>query len=123
MLSQITTTQTKILDYPVIFEVQPDPEVAPLISQLSLDNSWGKRRAAIQRLGYLRSLEAVPHLLAALPSDPFWMVRCSIIQALQLIGNPEAIPTLQWVAENDSFQVVRSYAAHAIRKLSPENNV
>jgi hypothetical protein len=99
-------------------EIQPNPKVEELLSDLSPDTPWGDRQIAAKKLGYLRSREALPGLLGALPVDPFWMVRCAIIQALEMIGDPGAIPTLREVAICDGFQVVRSYAAKAIERLS-----
>ena len=103
---------------PVVIEVQPDPNLEQLLADLSPDTPWGDRQIAAHELGYMRSLESLPVLLAALPVDPFWMVRCAMIQALERIGDPRAIPTLRHVAESDGFQVVRSYAAKAIERLS-----
>lgn len=105
---------------PVVIEVQPDPKLEQLLADLSPDTPWGDRQIAANELGYMRSLESLPVLLAALPVDPFWMVRCAMIQALERIGDPRAIPTLRHVAESDGFQVVRSYAAKAIERLSQE---
>ena len=103
---------------PLAIEIQPDPKLAKLLADLSPDTSWGDRKIAAQKLGYLRSPEALPGLLAALPADPFWMVRCAIIQALVMIGDPGAIPTLREIAKSDGFQVVRSHAAKAIDAFS-----
>ena len=103
---------------PLVVEVQPDPKVEVLLADLSPDTSWGDRKIAAQKLGCIRSPEALPGLLDALPADPFWMVRCAIIQALEMIGDPGAIPTLREVAKSDGFQVVRSHAAKAIERLS-----
>lgn len=103
---------------PIAIEVQPDRKLQRLAADLSPDTPWGDRKIAAQKLGSMRSREALPWLLAALPGDPFWMVRCAIIQALVMIGDPGAITTLGEVARNDGFQVVRSYAAKAVGKLS-----
>jgi len=100
--------------------VQPDIKLYELLADLTPDTPWGERKMASQKLGYMRSPEALPGLLDALPDDPFWMVRCAIIQALEMIGDPDAIPTLQVVAKSDSFQVVRSYAKKAIERLSQD---
>lgn len=105
---------------PIAVEVQPDRKLDILLADLSPDTSWGDRKVAAEKLGYMRSPEALPGLLAALPGDPFWMVRCAIIQALERIGDPGAIPTLRELAKSDGFQVVRSYAAKAIERLSQE---
>lgn len=105
---------------PLVIEVQPDHKLEQLLADLSPDTPWGDRQIAANELGYMRSLESLPVLLAALPVDPFWMVRCAMIQALERIGDPGAIPILRHVAESDSFQVVRSYAAKAIERLSQE---
>jgi len=99
-------------------QVQPDHKIAKLLADLSPDISWGDRQIAAQKLGYMRSPEALPGLLNSLPADPFWMVRCSIIQALERIGDPGAISALRDVAKSDGFQIVRSYAAKAVERLS-----
>jgi HEAT repeat protein len=109
---------TDITSLPVAVEVQTDYNITNLVAKLSPDTPWGVRKDAAQMLGYTRSQEALPGLLAALPDDPFWMVRCAIIQALITIGDSNAIPTLQNVARNDDFETVRSYAAKAIKALS-----
>lgn len=106
--------------FPVIIEVQSDPEVEALLGNLTPDNPWGERQDSARKLGYMRCTEALPRLLEVLPIDPFWMVRCAIVQALEMIGDPMAIPTLQDVAKNDDFQIVRSYAAKAIERLSQD---
>ena len=105
---------------PIAIDVQPDLKLDKLLADLSPDTSWGDRQIAAQKLGYMRSSEALPGLLDALPADPFWMVRCAIIQALEMIGDPGAIPTLREIAKSDGFQAVRSYAAKAIERLSQE---
>ena len=105
---------------PPVIEVGPDRKLDKLLADLSPGKSWGDRQIAAQKLGHMRSPEALPGLLAALPVDPFWMVRCAIIQALESIGDPVATPTLREVAKSDGFQVVRSYAAKAIERLSQE---
>lgn len=99
---------------------KPQPE-QQYLAELSPDQSWGIRKNAAKRLGYMKSQEALDGLLSALPCDPFWMVRCEIIQALERIGDPKAVPALTATAREDSFQVVRSYAATAIKRLSREN--
>jgi HEAT repeat protein len=105
---------------PLTFVVQPDLKLYKLLADLSPDTPWGDRRIAAQKIGSMRSPEALPGLLEALPADPFWMVRCAIIQALEMIGDSEAIPALREVAAGDGFQVVRSHAAKAIERLSQE---
>jgi HEAT repeat protein len=110
--------QPQVLERSLIYEVKQDTELQRLFSQLSADKPWGERKAAATELGYMKKLEAVPHLIAALPSDPFWMVRYVIIWALENIGDSGAIPTLQSVAENDDFKVIRYSAAKAINRLS-----
>ena len=116
--SPIVESMNPFIDFPVTVDVQPDPEVAQLLAELSPETSWGERQVAAKRLGRLRNPEALPGLLAALPEDKFWMVRCSIIQALEMISEPCALPTLQQVAASDGFQVVRSHAAKAVQRLS-----
>ena len=96
---------------------KPLPE-QQYLAELSPDQSWGVRKNAAKRLGYMPSQEALNGLISALPRDPFWMVRCEIIQALERIGDPKAVPALTAIAKDDSFQVVRSYAATAIKRLS-----
>ena len=86
--------QTEALEQALIYKVKPDAELERLFSQLSPDKPWGERKDVAKKLGYMKSQEAVPQLLAVLPSDPFWMVRYAIIQALEKIGNPDAISTL-----------------------------
>lgn len=103
---------------PLALVVQPDIKLYKLLADLSPDTPWGDRKIAAQKLGSMRSPEALPGLLDALPADPFWMVRCAIIQALEMIGDPGAIPSLREIANSDGFQVVRSYAAKAIERLS-----
>ena len=103
---------------PLALVVEPNIKLYRLLADLSPDTSWGDRKIAAQKLGHMRSPEALPGLLDALPADPFWMVRCAIIQALERIDDPGAIPTLREVAKRDGFQVVRSYAAKAIERLS-----
>ncbi len=99
---------------------QPDQKLKALLAELSQENPWGDRELAAKRLGYMRSREALPGLLAALQTDPFWMVRCAIIQALERIDDPGVIPTLREVAKKDGFHVVREYAEMAIERLSTE---
>ena len=122
--STITQTTEVLNRMPVLntfsqaVEVQMDSTISRLLAQLSPENSWGDRKAAARKLGYLRSPEALPGLLYALMSDPFWMVRCAVIQALEFIGDSTAVPILLMVAQNDGFQVVRSHAARAVERLS-----
>jgi len=111
-------TNTFTTALPAAIEIQPDRILEKLLADLSPDTSWGDRQIAAQKLGYMRSPEALPGLLDAMPADPFWMVRCAIIQALERIAGPGAIPTLREAAKSDRFQVVRSYAAKAIGRLS-----
>ncbi len=114
-----TETRTKVFKtFPLVIETIPDRNVDALLAKLTPETPWGERQNAARKLGYMRSTEALPGLVAALPSDAFWMVRCAIIQALEMIGDPVAIPTLREVAKNDGFQVVRSYAAKAIERLA-----
>ena len=103
-------------------EVPVDSRIGRLAAQLSPENPWGERKAAAQKLGYIRSTEALPALLDALLSDPFWMVRCAVIQALEFIGDSTAVPALLMTAQNDSFQVVRSHALRAVERLSKSGN-
>ena len=104
----------------LVLVVQPDTKLYKFLADLSPDTPWGDRKIAAQKLGSMRSPEALPGLLDALPADPFWMVRCAIIQALEMIGESGAIPTLREIANSDGFQVVRSHAAKAIERLSQE---
>ena len=97
---------------------QADTLLDKILSDLSLESSWGDRRLAARQLGYLGNPAAVSGLVTALPADPFWMVRTVMIQALEMIGDPRAIPTLQRVEKEDSFLTVRSHAAKAIETLS-----
>jgi len=103
---------------PLALVVQPDIKLYKLLADLSPDTPWGDRKIAAQKLGSMRSSEALPGLLDALPADPFCMVRCAIIQALEMIGDSGAIPTLREIANSDGFYVVRSHAAKAIERLS-----
>ena len=100
------------------FVVTAHSRIGRLLAQLSPENPWGDRKAAAQKLGYMRSTEALPGLLEALRTDPFWMVRCAVVQALEFIGDAGAVPTLQAAARDDAFQVVRSHAAKAVERLS-----
>jgi HEAT repeat protein len=115
---QVAGKMNTFTTLPIAIEVQPDRRLDALLADFSSDTSWNKRKEAAQKLGYMRSAEALPDLLAALPTDPFWMVRCAIIQALERIGDASSIPTLREVGKSDSFQIVRSYAAKAIERLS-----
>ena len=117
---QVVDKMDPFTTLPIAIEIQPDRKLDKFLADLSPDTSWGDRRIAAQKLGHIRSPEALPALLAALPVDPFWMVRCAIIQALEMIGHPVAIPTLREIAKSDGFQVVRSYAAKAIERLALE---
>ena len=103
---------------PLALVVQPDIKLYKWLADLSPDSPWGDRKIAAQKLGSMRSPEALPGLLDALSADPFWMVRCAIIQALEMIGDSGAIPTLREIANSDGFYVVRSHAAKAIERLS-----
>jgi HEAT repeat protein len=103
---------------PLALIVEPDTKLYELLEKISPGASWGDRKLAAQKLGYLRDSEALPGLLQALVVDRFWMVRCAIIQAPEMIGDPVAIPTLRQVPVNDGFQVVRSQALKAIERLS-----
>lgn len=115
---QVTDRLNSFTSMPLVIGVPGDSKVDNLLADLSPDTPWGQRQIAVQRLGQMRSREALPGLLAALLTDPFWMVRCSIIQALEMIGDPDAIHALQESASNDGFQTVRAYAAKAIERLS-----
>ena len=115
---KVMDTMNIIRTFPLAVEVRTDPKIFRLLGKLSPETAWGDRKIAAQKLGNMRSLEALPGLLDALPMDPFWMVRCAIIQALEKIGDAGAVPTLLAVAQNDSFQVVRSHAAKAVERLS-----
>ena len=103
-------------------EVQ-DPRLVSPLEALSPDVSWGDRKAAAEKLGRMRSREALPVLLEAVLADPFWMVRCAMIQAVEMIASPEAIPTLEYLASFDRFQVVRSYAARAVERLALQEDL
>ena len=116
--SNVVDKHVSFIPFPITVEVQPDPNVAKLLVDLSPDNPWGERQIAAKKLRRIRNPEALPGLMAALLADPFWMVRCAIVQALVMIGDPQAIPTLQEVAISDGFQVVRSYAGKAVKRLS-----
>jgi HEAT repeat protein len=118
--SQVADNVNIFTTLPIAIEVQPDRKLNKLLVDLSSETSWGDRQIAAQKLGYMRSPEALPGLLDALPTDPFWMVRCAIIQALEMIDDPRAIPTLRETAKSDGFHIVRSYAAKAIEGLSQE---
>jgi HEAT repeat protein len=117
---QVVDKMNAFTTLPIAIEFQPDRKLDKLLVDLFPDTPWSDRQIAAQKLGHMRSPEALPGLLAALPVDPFWMVRCAIIQALEMIGDPGAIPTLHEVAKSDGFQVVRSYAAKAVERLSQE---
>ena len=108
---QVSTKKTTLRNFPHTIVIEPDHKLIVLLSALSPATPWGQRQIAAQKLGNMRSSEALPALLAALPKDSFWMVRCAIIQALEKIRHPGAIPTLREVSKQDNFQVVRSYAA------------
>ena len=116
--SQVVDKMNPFTTLPLAIGVQPDHKLHKLLAELSPDTSWGHRQIAAKKLGYMRSSEALPGLLAALQTDPFWMVRCAIIQALERIGDPGATSTLREIAKSDGFQVVRSYAAKAVERLS-----
>jgi len=118
--SEVTDQMNTYWTLPLAVVVQPDIRLYKLLADLSPDTPWGDRKIAAQKLGSMRSPEALPGLLDALPSDPFWMVRCAIIQALEMIGDSGAIPTLRETANSDGFNVVRSHAAKAIERLSQE---
>jgi HEAT repeat protein len=102
---------------PLVSDVQTDAQLLP---DLQLAASWGERQAAVREIGYLRSPNALPALLAVVQEDAFWMVRFAAVQALEIIGDLRAVPVLMKVAEQDQFQVVRSYAGKALRRLLAE---
>jgi HEAT repeat protein len=117
---EVVECLNKYASLPLVVVTYSESEFENLVSKLSPEVPWSERQIAANRLGDLRSQEALIALLNALPVDPFWMVRCAIIQALERIGSPCAVPVLQDVAQNDDFHIVRSYAAKAVERLSCE---
>ena len=119
--NQVTRTRGTTLTwkvYPSSDSGKTDPNVQSLLRELSPNKSWGERKIAAKKLGYLGNPDAVPGLIAVLQEDHFWMVRCAIIQALELIGDHRSIPALREAAQKDGFQIVRSYASIALERLS-----
>lgn len=87
-----------------------------LIKTLS-DDILYIREAAIQSLGQIGSMEAVPYLLSEL-NDRSFAIRISTVKALGKIGDIRAVPYLKKVAANDSDQYIKDEAEKALRTLS-----
>jgi HEAT repeat protein len=107
-----------LFNFPLAVGIEQDLQLISLLSDLAPDNPWNERKLAAEKIGEIRSSEALPGLLFVLVTDAFWMVRCAIVQALEKIGDPDAVPTLREVAKNDGFKIVRSYAERAADRLS-----
>jgi HEAT repeat protein len=75
------------------------------------------REAAIQSLGQIGSMRAVPYLLSAL-NDKSFAIRISAVKALGKIGDNKAVPYLKEVAANDTDQYIKDEAEKALRTLS-----
>jgi len=90
-------------------------ETAPnqLIEDLQSDKAKTRARAA-QRLGWMRSKQAVDALLAAMPKAVDDV--CCLIDALGEIGDPKAIPAIRVHAERKLLSRRRS-GVEALRKL------
>jgi hypothetical protein len=90
------------------------PGLHALFESLSSSDSAVRARAAA-RLGWLGSLEAVPHLLDAVPDAVDDI--CSILDALGAIGDARAIPLLRQQAARKLLSRRRS-AVEALRNLA-----
>ncbi len=87
--------------------------VDALIAALD-DSTMFIREAAIESLGKIRSLKAVPYLGNAL-HDSHFAVRLKAVRALESIGDEQSLFFLKWSADNETDPVIRDEAVSIVR--------
>jgi HEAT repeat protein len=80
---------------------------------------WKLKVFAIECLGEIRLLAAIPHITALL-REPHWPVRASSAWALGMIGDKSAIPAIKPLLR-DKRKLVCISAAEAVAKLGDES--
>jgi len=124
LLLKIFTSRLSVYECPAIksytaialgnFSGQSDV-IDPLIAAIH-DEEPLVRQAAVQSLGTLGNVKAVPHLIPLLRS-PSLAMRLSAIKALESLGDPQAIPHLEDIAEKDSDRIAREISKIAVHNL------
>ena len=74
------------------------------------------REAAIQSLGRLKAVQALPFVIAAL-EDKSFAIRHAAIKALQLIGPANAVEQLRRISRNDPDDLIRSEALKTLKGI------
>ncbi len=92
------------------------PDVIDALIKGLSDDVLYIREAAIQSLGQIGSIKAVPFLLPAL-NDRSFAIRISAVKALEKLGDNKAVPYLKEVAANDADQYIKDEAKKALRTL------
>ncbi len=83
--------------------------VNALIAALD-DSTMFIREAAIESLGRIRALKAVPYLGKEL-RDSHFSVRLQAVRALERIGDQQSLFFLKWSADNETDPIIRNEAA------------
>src|SRR5208283_1313641 len=87
--------------------------VDALISALD-DSTLFIREAAIESLGKIRAVKAVPSLGNAL-HDSHFAVRLKAVRALESIGDQQSLFFLKWSADNETEPIIRDEAVSAVK--------
>jgi HEAT repeat protein len=94
----------------------------PLLTAASRDDSPKIRSAAVQSLGLLNVVTAVPELMRAMNDSDAW-VRYYAARALGQIRSPESIDALGAALRQDKATQVRIAAADALGGREPAEHV
>ena len=87
--------------------------VNALIAALD-DSTIFIREAAIESLGKIRALKAVPSLGEAL-RDSHFAIRLKAVRALESIGDQQSMFFLKWSAENETDPLIRNEAVAIVK--------
>jgi HEAT repeat protein len=79
------------------------------------DSTLFIREAAIESLGKIRALKAVPHLGIAVRDSSF-AVRLKATLALGRIGDEQSMSFLEWVAQNEKDLFIREEAVSILKR-------
>ncbi|MHA2028167.1 MAG: HEAT repeat domain-containing protein [Candidatus Kariarchaeaceae archaeon] len=96
------------------------------ISGLVEDLKWGhpeRRKKAAIKLGRIRDVGVIPHLINTLENDDYVFARVSALQSLLWIADKSAIASIIKIAETDPDLLVKKTAIEALGVLKIKNAI
>ncbi|MCE7735127.1 MAG: HEAT repeat domain-containing protein [Candidatus Heimdallarchaeota archaeon] len=91
-------------------------EIDDLVDELKWGHPETRKKAAI-KLGRIRDIRVIPHLVNTLENDEYSYARVSAIQSLLWIADQSIIDVIMKIAEIDKDDLVRKTAIEALGSL------